>query len=367
MIFNPKIIQISDFIDRNFPSFANLPSFSKYKSFNDKIIVLEGVGLSPEKGMMSEKEMDICFEKIKNYEVIIFSDSEHIWIDNWIYFLKLLVDNKKIIIMSTFTIGLKNYINKILPNNFVYFNSIENLIGKNSTDILFDTDPDFSKNRNYLLKFFSYNRSPQRDYVFDFLIKNNLINGNNLSFHNYPFIELKDKLNLKKSNTAYYSNEADELLKNVDLKQLNNLRLIPQSESFNVQTQNIQHDKNVLASKNSYFEIISEAQMPYSIDSTNSFYYTHSITKRTIIPILTGNVFHIMPTAKAFEEDLKEIGFKLFFENDSDFLNKLNEDFYFEKNTQDILKQNFDTIYSIQKNYNENKNFIIDILNEIYP
>jgi len=361
MIYESKIIEFSKFIEMDFPFFRN------FKKINDKVIVLQGVGLAPHKGKIPDNQINQFFEKIKNYEVIILSDSEQIWIDNWLYFLKLLVDNNKIIIMTTFTIGIKNYIDTLFPNNKIYFNTLESLLGRCLKDFDFNKKPDFSKNRKYLLKFFSYNRSPYRDYVFDFLIKNNLIDGNNLSFHNYPFTELKDMLDLQFYNSAYHLDNTKNLLKNVDLKKLNNLRIIPQSENFDIQNQYEQFNKNTIASEESYFEIISEAQMPSSKEPTDSFYYTYSITKRTTTPIFSGNVFHIMPESKFFNDELKSIGIKFYFENDFDFLKNLNQDFYFDKNTQNLLKENYEVFYSIHKKHDEQKNFIFDTLNKIYP
>jgi superfamily II DNA/RNA helicase len=107
---------------------------------------------------------------------------------------------------------------------------------------------DFSNKRKYLLKFFSYNRSPHRDYVFDFLLKNKLIEGNNVSFHNHPFEKLSDELDLKNASQSYCFDEVDELIKDIDFKTLNNLRIIPSSESFNLQEQKEQTKKNFDAS-----------------------------------------------------------------------------------------------------------------------
>lgn len=344
--------------------------YSNFKNLDDRVIVIRSFIQTPEKIYIPKSYLHSFFEKIKNYEVIIVDNPEHFWVDNWIELLKLLNDNNKIVIVDTFSIGLKHYINQIIPNNKILFTPIQKILLDNLNVFdknIIDENPDFSKKRKHLLKFFSYNRNPQRDYVFNFLINNNLIEGNNLSFHNYPFETLSDDLDLGSSNISYLDNEMVEFLKDIDFKKLNNLRIIPKSENFNIEEQIKQTKNNAEASNNSYFEIICEAQMPISKDIANPRYYTYSISKRTLTPILFGNAFHIMPNSKAFEDELTMAGFITFFKNDNDFLNNLNEEFYFEKETQKIIKQNYEVLYKIYKNKQIKPiSFIFEKLMEIY-
>lgn len=347
-------------------------TYINLEEFDDRVIILKNVPqLEYKKKLSILEDIEPFFEKIKKYEVIVFDDCEHIWIDSWIDLLKILNDNNKTIIITSFSIGIRHYINNIIPNNKIHFNSFAKVaydyLQPYENLILYKLD--LLKKRKFLLKFFSYNRNPQRDYVFDFLIKNKLIEGNNLSFHNYPFEELKDELDLEYANLSYCFDEVNDLLKDVDLKALNNLRIIPDSETFNIQNQGEQTEKNYDASYNSYFEIISEAQMPFSNDPSNSLHYTYSITRRTLAPILFGNVFHIMPNSKLFEQELIDVGFQLFFKDDEDFLNNLNEDFYFKETTQNKIKHNFKLLRTIIYDYNKKHkldSFIIQKIEEIY-
>lgn len=147
------------------------------------------------------------------------------------------------------------------------------------------------------------------------------------------------------------------------------LKIIPDTENFNIQNQNLQIYKISQANTNSYFEILSEAQTPISDDPENCYHYTYSTTGRTLNPILYGNVFHIMPNSKLYETELKNIGFQLFFENNDDFLNCLSEgeEFYFDRNTQFKLLNNFEILHSIStRNKNTKHPFYIEKLEQIY-
>ena len=358
-----EIIKFSDAIKAD----TNVP-YKNLEQFDDKVVIVRKLPQVSYKNPILREDIDPFFEKIKHYEVVVFDDCEHIWIDSWIEILVMLNDIGKTIILTTFSIGIRHYIDKVIPNNKIHYNSIETLLYHQlqAYDTLLNKELDFSKKRKYLLKFFSYTRNPQRDYVFDFLIKNKLIEGNNLSFHNHPFETLGDELDLKSINQSYCFDEADELLKNVDFKSLNNLRIIPSSENFNIQNQSIQTERNFDASSNSYFEIISEAQMPMSKDLTNSLHYTYSITRRTSTPILFGSVFHIMPNSKLFEDELINAGFELFFKDDDDFLNNLNEEFYFKPETQYKIKHNYNLLNKIYNNRIGEASPILTKIEEIY-
>ena len=361
-----KILKFSEAILEN----SNI-TYINLETFDDRVIVLRNIPQLEYKRKLLQEDIELFFEKIKKYEVIVFDDCEHIWIDSWIDLLKMLNDVNKIIIMTTFSIGIRHYLDKIMPNNRIHYNSIQKLAFDHLQPYqnLLLRKLDLSKKRKYLLKCFSYNRSPHRDYVFDFLIKKELISGNNVSFHNHPFEELSDDLNLVGVNQSYCFDEVNDLLKDVDLKKLNNLRIIPESESFNIQHQGKQTENNFDASYNSYFEIITESQVPISNDPSNSLHYTYSITRRTLTPILFGNVFHIMPSSKLYEQELIDAGFQLFFKDDEDFLSNLNEDFYFNQSTQDKIKHNYMLLSTIIYEYNRKhkfESFILQKIEEIY-
>jgi hypothetical protein len=358
-----EIIKFSDVIKAD----TNVP-YKNLEQFDDRVVIIRKLPQVSYKKPILQEDIDPFFEKIKHYELIVFDDCEHIWIDSWIQIIIMLNDIGKTMMFTTFSIGIRHYIDKVIPNNKIYYNSIESLLyyQLQAHDNLLNKQTDFLKERKYLLKLFSHTRNPQRDYVFDFLIKNKLIEGNNLSFHNHPFKTLSDELDLKSINQSYCFDEADELLKNIDFKSLNNLKIIPSSENFNIENQTIQVEKNFDASSNSYFEIISEAQMPMSKDPTNSLYYTYSITRRTSAPILFGSVFHIMPDSKLFENELTNAGFELFFKDDDDFLNNLNEEFYFKPETQYKIKHNYDLLNKIYQNHIGQRLPILTKIEEIY-
>lgn len=367
MSFEPvKILKFSEAILES----SNI-TYINLEEFDDRVIVLRNIPQLEYKRKLLQEDIEPFFEKIKKYEVIVFDDCEHIWIDSWIDLLKMLNDANKIIIMTTFSIGIRYYLDKIMPNNKIHYNSIQKLAFDHLQPYqsLLLNKLDLSKKRKYLLKCFSYNRSPHRDYVFDFLIKRGLIDGNNISFHNHPFEELSDDLNLNSVNQSYCFDEVKDLLKDVDLKRLNNLRIIPESENFNIQHQGKQTENNFEASYNSYFEIITESQVPISNDPLNSLHYTYSISRRTLTPILFGNIFHIMPSSKLYEQELIDAGFQLFFKDDEDFLTNLNEDFYFNQTTQDKIKHNYMLLSTIIYEYNRKhkfESFILQKIEEIY-
>lgn len=354
-----------------FSEVINDSTYIRYKNlekYDDKVVIIRNIPQYNYKRQILKSHIESFYEKIKNYETIVFDDCEHIWIDSWIELLIMLNEANKNIIITTFSIGIRFYLDKVIPNNKIYFNTIQTIFQNHLYPYAsaFYKPISFLRKREYLLKFFSYNRTPQRDYVVDFLLKNNLIDGNNISFHNFPFETLDDELDLKTANHSYCFYEADEMLENVDFKSLNNLRIIPKSENFNIENQTKQIENNSDASFNSYFEIITEAQIPFSKDPMNSLHYTYSITKRTLIPILFGNVFHIMPECKLFEDELTNAGFQLFFKNDEDFLNNLNEDFYFNSETQYKIHHNHNLLNELYTGRSEYEIFILQKIEQIY-
>lgn len=343
--------------------YANRMHSELSHSLNDKVIILRKMPSFCFDSKMNAVQITKAMREIQNYEVIIITDAEQIYLNGWFDFLKLINDSGKFIILETFTVGIKHYLNKKIPNNNILLMNIDDLLSTHierhfeSAIELFNTQ----NKRQFLLKHFSYNRNPHRDYITDFLLKRNLVNNNNITFHNFP----KNTPNLKEKNIAYCYSEAENLLKDVDLESLNNLQIIPESENFYIENQNLQSQKLIKANSNTYFEIISEAQMPLSDDPDNFFHYTYSITKRTLFPLLFGNVFHYMPNSIILQDDLKNFGIEMFFKNDNDFLNNLNEEFYFDKNTQYKLLHNFELIKSVYEN-RKNEMFTIRKLKEIF-
>ena len=163
-------------------------------------------------------------------------------------------------------------------------------------------------------------------------------------------IHVSEEIQLVPPNSAY----AEELHAIIIRENERLCEWLPWAHNYGSLEQSIAHTeqtkKNFDASYDSYFEIISEAQMPISNDPLNSLHYTYSITRRTLTPILFGNVFHIMPNSKSFEDELTSVGFQLFFKDNEDFLNNLNEDFYFKEETQFKIKHNHRLLSKIYHN-----------------
>ena len=77
--------------------------------------------------------------------------------------------------------------------------------------------------------------------------------------------------------------------------------------------------------------------MPYSNDPENIWYYHASFSAKSIWPLYFKNVFYHAPNCKIFNEALEELGFKTFFVNDSQFLQAMNEDYYYNHEVQEKL------------------------------
>lgn len=339
-----------------------ISNFSNGDILDDKVIAIKGMPFYEKGTKITTKEINYIINAIHKYEVVIILDPEHIYMHGWIDLIKVLHDLDKLIIFQTFSTGIKHFLDRKIPNNKIIVNTVENLLYwffQNNNGVVHNFD--ISKKRKFLLKHFSYNRNPQRDYITDFLLKNNLVENNNISFHNHP----DNKARLREKNIAYACVESENILKNVDMEKLETLKIIPDTENFNIENQNLQINKILEANTNSYFEILSEAQTPMSDDPENCYYYTYSTTARTLNPILYGNVFHIMTDSKLYETELKKIGFQLFFENNDDFINSLSEQFYFDRITQFKLLNNFEVLRSINSK-NIKRPFYIEKLEQIY-
>lgn len=180
-----------------FSELDNTCNFSNIDILDDKIIVIKGMPFYPNGSNIDIEHINYIISNIQNYEVVIISDEEHIYPHGWLELIKRLHDLGKLIIFHTFSTGIKHFLDKKIPNNKIIVNNVENLLYWNfqKTNGVSHTF-DINKKRKFLLKHFSYNRNPQRDYITDFLLKNNLIENNNVSFHNYPndILELKKKI-----------------------------------------------------------------------------------------------------------------------------------------------------------------------------
>lgn len=361
--------------------FIDSPNFSVSTILDDKVIFVEKNDYLINNQKMKSDLTDAFYDKTKKYKCIVMYHYEHIYVDGIIDLLERYYKDNKIVIFNTFTSGIKYYFDKKFPNNRFYVKSlIDNIRAHIPPLVQLERsrgDKSFTINttdkRKYLLKAFSFNRSPHRDYIMNELLKRNLVEGNNISFHNYPFDIDNEEITYDKlinCNNSYNTKEAFELYKSLDYELLNSIRVIPESEKFDIHDQPKHTENNSLASANSYCEILSEAQMPLSNDVENSQHYTYCFTKRTITPMFYGSMFHIMPFSKLMLDDFIKNDLCVFFDSNEHFFNNLNEDFFFKKENIEKLNHNH---LKIKDYYDENikiggkhKNFVISKLEELF-
>jgi hypothetical protein len=368
-----KFYKPSEYIDS--------PNLSLLDILDDKVIFVENITSLIDNRIMNDDLKDAFYNKTKPYECIVIYQYEHIYVDAFMDILERYYIDKKIVIFNTFTSGIKHYFDIKFPNNKFYVKSVIDNIKAHMHPLVHLQESinqrDFKINttdkRQYLLKAFSFNRSPHRDYIIDVLLKRNLVEGNNISFHNYPFDVENEKITYAKllnSNNAYNTKEAFALYNTLDYDLINSIRIIPESESFDVMNQPEHTRRNNLASINSYFEILSEAQMPMSDNVESMHHYSYCLTKRTVTPMYFGNIFHIMPFSKLMVDDFNKSDLCTFFDSDDEFFNNLNEDFFFKNENIKKLNHNHNRIKEyymehINKN-GKHKNFVIRKLEEIF-
>jgi hypothetical protein len=359
--------------------FTDFPNLSLLPILDDKVIFVENISALIDNKKMKADLSDAFYNRTKNYECIVLYQYEHIYVDSFVEILERYYVDDKIVIFNTFTSGIKHYFDRKFPNNKFYVKNVIDNIKAHMAPLVHlqesINERNFKNNttspRKYLLKAFSFNRSPHRDYIMDVLLKRNLVDGNNISFHNFPFDVGNEKITYSKlmqSNNAYNTKDAFKLYNTLDYNLLNSIKIVPESENFDIMNQPEHTKRNSLASVNSYFEILSEAQMPMSDDIESMYHYSYCITKRTVTPMYYGNTFHIMPFSKLMLDDINKSDLCTFFNSDEEFFDNLNEDFFF--NNTDKLNHNHNRIKEyymehIEKN-GKHKNFVISKLEEIF-
>lgn len=348
---------------------------------DDDVIFVENVSFLIDNYNPASHLIDDLYDKTKQYKCIVIYHYEHIYINGFLEILNRYYKDDKIVIFNTFTSGIKHYFDKKFPNNKFYVKSIlDNIkahippiveMQRNLGGNMFDINT--KDKRKYLLKAFSFNRSPHRDYIMDTLLKRNLVEGNNISFHNHPFNVGKEEITYDKlidCNNAYNTQEARDLYNTLDYNTLNSISIIPELQNFDIHNQPEHTKQNSLASTDSYFEILSEPQMPLSDDIENSSYYTYCVTKRTLTTMFFGTVFHTMPFSKLMIDDFNKNGFCTFFNSNEEFFENLNEDYFFKNETIEKLNHNHRIIKEYITKHIEmgkhNKNFVFSKLEEIF-
>jgi len=287
--------------------------------------------------LFEDQPTDVIESILMESSLIIFDYQEDLPQSTWDTILFCARNSLKTYI-NGFTQPLKQYFDKVYPNNKIYFSSIESSnwchMHINGFDLF---EKSFINERKFLLKYFSACRKPWRDYVIMFLRDNGLINEKNLiCFRNRG----KDHFN----HLLYKEYNSEIEYPNLDYFWLDNLNLCHPSQENIIpwEDQNAQDVGLFEAHFNSYFDIISEAVVPYKTNLNEIAQNITSVSKRTIFPLLCRNVFHIYPENKPLENYLKELGVDIFFESDKEFCDNITNDFYMLPSTQKKLNNNFD-------------------------
>jgi hypothetical protein len=190
--------------------------------------------------------------------------------------------------------------------------------------------------RKYLLKFFSSCRKPHRDSALQFLIDNNLLHhpDNVISFRENKFsgFNLGIYNDAEDENSSFGMNE--ESFKDFEFIHDTQKNIIPYGD------QTVQDEELYKIHSESMFNILCEAVVPLHNSNHEIFRNISSVSKRTILPIIFKNVFHIYPKNEPLENWLISHGFQLFFNSDSEFLSNLNKEYYYSKNIQEKLEHN---------------------------
>jgi len=300
-------------------------------------------------------------KKVANYENIFFTTSEHFCNEQLIFLLKKWVKLGKKIYFKNFTFGYTKYLQKVIDSENIITPDLHLtfLIAHSNCRMMHSYDKEINNpnNKKILLNYMTFNRNLSKDYVMQNLIINNelhLDNRNFIAYHNYNSNNQRNTPEyLKKYRYLYDTKEHREFISkySINLEMFTDLKLIPESENFHISNeQNKQKNRLCELHNQSMFNIISEACMPYSEDPENIWYYHASISPKTIWPLYFKNVFHYSPNPKIFNEALEELGFKTFFNNDSEFLNSLNEEYYYSSEVQEKLFHNHMHLNNIVEN-----------------
>ena len=271
----------------------------------------------------------------KSYNNIIINSPEE---------FNFIIGVTEFVIDTALNLGFKIFINSFNSNindflKIKYPKEYENkLIAANPSATLckLDSAPitgwqnsEYKKDINLL--FLNYNRKINRDLIITLLKNNNqLFNPNNfISYHN----------NHTFNENLYYTIYNDFAIKNnIDFEYLKTLKLEP--EYVDVHQQNDAQKKAQILHVRTKFNIICEPFFGLSDDPNSFEYFNHTLSRKTIYPILYRNVIYVHGYNDVFKNTLKEMGFELFFDNFDEFISNMNDDFYYSNDTQKKLDNN---------------------------
>ena len=215
----------------------------------------------------------------------------------------------------------------------------------------FNKEYNFNVDKDINLLFLYFNRKPNRDFIIQQLYNRNELydSKNYISFHNF----LGDVSITKYENKhKKYATET-----NLDFDFLRELKIVPNHIEIGNQLET--QEESFFLHARSKFNIICESVFGYDIDETSYDYHNFVLTKKTILPLIYKNVFFIHEYNNMFSTELKNIGFKMFFDNIDDFFSNMNDEFYYLESTQEILNHNRKLVFD----YILNSRF--DFLNEL--
>lgn len=288
-----------------------------------------------ENGFSINENKDFFYNNLPNTKCVVINYQENIPKEEFRHF-EYLAEHSILTYFTTFLITLKNYYNQKYPNNKFVFCDIMTV---NNSHLTMTQSglywvPPFE--RKYLLKFFSSCRKPHRDYTLKFLIDNNLLDDsrNIISYRENKF----SGFNLGVYNDAKQENSDFGMTKEI----FNNFEFIHETQK-NITPygdQTIQDEELYKIHSESMFNLLCEAVVPFHNSEYDFFRNISSVSKRTILPIIFKNVFHIYPKNEPLENWLTTNGFHLFFNSDEEFLSNLNESYYYSNEVQIKLEEN---------------------------
>lgn len=307
---------------------------------------------------VSDERKSIIKDNLKQitdkYKKIIYFESEELAYDyeSVSYFIDLCMESDVKLFIHSFNCSINDFLKVKYPNEYpirILANTATTLI-QNSGGL----PSHLTRPKNKKLLFLNYNRKINRDLIITYLKNwNELHNPNNIiSYHNnYTF-----------NSNVYKTMYKDYAEKNgIDFNYLDSLVLQP--EEVDVHNQNDAQQKAQLLHIESKFNIICEPFFGLSDDPTEYEYYNHTLSRKVVYPILYDNVIFVHEHSPILSNTLKNLGFKLFFDNIEDFRNNMTDEFYYSDETQQKLNHNKTLLKKLGSNYTET---LIDEINNFF-
>jgi len=295
-----------------------LPNYSKYTSKTDENDVIE-----------------LCnYLKSINKVIVLFSQEEiNLNLESLITFIETCIELKIKLFIYSFNSNVNDYLKVKYPDvfgDYILANSAETLIngGVINWTVFYNNK---NINKDIKLLFLNYNRKINRDLIITKLNSfGEIYNKQNyISYHNYHTFDERQYYKI-------YSEYANE--NGINFEWLNNLNLSPNEVNVHDQGK-AQYDAQLLHFR-SKFNIICEPFFGMSDDPTNFEYYNHTISRKTLYPLCYKNVIYVHSHNGLLKETLSKLGFETFFDNFEDFINNMNDDFYYSEETQKKLEHN---------------------------